>query len=227
MRHNVNIVLPARAVGKDCFPSTLKVYVTAIAASHAPIDGQSVGRNNLVVRFLKGSRRLNPPHPLTVLTWDLPVFEPLQSVNLCPLMQKAALLQALVLLKRMGDLQALSSSPSCLEFGPNDSKIVLKPRYGYIPKGLSTPIRAQVITLSALPPSEQDQGLNLLCPVRELRIYIERSAPFRQSEQLFICFVTRQRLSRWIIGAIMLAYSSLGQKCPIAGGNRLFINNTK
>ncbi len=227
MRHNVDIVLPARAVGKDCFPSTLKVYVAAIAASHAPIDGQSVGRNNLVVRFLKGSRRLNPPRPLTVLTWDLLVFEPLQSVNLCPLTQKAALLQALALLKRMGDLQALSISPSCLEFGPNDSKIVLKSRYGYIPKGLSTLIRAQVITLSALPPSEQDQGLNLLCPVRELRIYIERSAPFRQSEQLFICFVTRQRLSRWIIGAIMLAYSSLGQKCPIAGGNRLFINNTK
>ncbi len=35
-------------------PSTLKVHVAAIAASHAPIDGQSVDRNNLVVRFLKG-----------------------------------------------------------------------------------------------------------------------------------------------------------------------------
>ncbi len=38
------------------------------------------------------------------------------------------------------------------------------------------------------PPSEQDQGLNLICPVRALRIYIEHSAPFRQSEQLFVCF---------------------------------------
>ncbi len=42
-------------------PSTLKVYVAAIEASHAPLDGQSVGRNNLVVCFLKGSRRLNSP----------------------------------------------------------------------------------------------------------------------------------------------------------------------
>ncbi len=41
-------------------------------------------------------------------------------------------------------------------------------------------------------------------PFRALRIYIERSAPFRQSEQLFVCFggltkgspVTKQRLSR-------------------------------
>ncbi len=42
-------------------PFTLKVYVAAIAAAHAPINVQSVGRNNLVVHFLKGSRRLNPP----------------------------------------------------------------------------------------------------------------------------------------------------------------------
>ncbi len=66
--------------------STLKVFVAAIAAFHAPIAGQSVGRDNSVVRFLKGARRLNPPRPLTVPTWDLPTvlralkgppFEPL------------------------------------------------------------------------------------------------------------------------------------------------------
>ncbi len=76
-------------------------------------------------------------------------------------------------------------------------------------------------TLSAPPPS--DQGLNLLCPVRALRIYIEPSAPFRQLEQLFVCFgshtkgfpVTKQRLSRWVVDAITLAYSSLGQQCPM------------
>ncbi len=138
-------------------------------------------------------------------------------------MLKTALLQALASVKHMGDKQAQSVSPSCLEFGPNDSKIVLKPRHGYIPKVLSSPFRAQVITLSALPPSEQDQGLNLLCSVRALRNYIERSAPFRQLEQFFVCFgdrttgspVTKQRLSRWIIDAITLAYSSLGQQCPM------------
>ncbi len=40
---------------KGSSPSTLKVYVAAIAASDAPIDGQSVGTSNLVVGFLKGS----------------------------------------------------------------------------------------------------------------------------------------------------------------------------
>ncbi len=209
--------------------STLKVFVAAIAAFHAPIAGQSVGRDNSVVRFLKGARRLNPPRPLTVPTWDLPTvlralkgppFEPLQSTNL---RHKTALLLALASVKRVGDLQALSISPACLEFGPNDSKVVLKPRHGYVPKVLSTPFRAQVITLSALPPSEEDRELSLLCPVRALRIYFERSAPFRRTEQLFVGFgnrakghpVTKQRLSKWIVDAVMQAYSSLGLQCPI------------
>ncbi len=123
----------------------------------------------------------------------------------------------------MGNLQALSVSPSCLEFGPKDSKIVLKPSYGCIPKVLSTPFRAQVITLLALLPSEQNQELNLLCPVGALIIYIERSAPFRRLEQTFVRFsgrtkgspVTKQRLSRRIIYAITLAYTSLSQKRPM------------
>ncbi len=123
--------------------STLKVFVAAIAAFHAPIAGQSVGRDNSVVHFLKGARRLNPPLPLTVPTWDLPTvlralkgppFEPLQSTDLRSLSLKTALLLALALVKRVGDLQALSISPACLEFRPNDSKVVLKPRHGYVPK---------------------------------------------------------------------------------------------
>ncbi len=114
-------------------------------------------------------------------------------------------------------------SAHCTEGGPNDSKVILKPRHGYVPKVLSTPFRAQVITLSALPPSEEDRELSLLCPVRALRIYFERSAPFRHTEQLFVSFgnrtkghpVTKQRLSKWIVDAVMLAYSSLGLQCPI------------
>ncbi|XP_016298788.1 SH3 domain-containing RING finger protein 3 [Sinocyclocheilus anshuiensis] len=64
-------------------------------------------------------------------TWDLPTvlralkgppFEPLQSTNLRSLSLKTVLLLALALVKRIGDLQALSVSPACLEFRPNDSK---------------------------------------------------------------------------------------------------------
>lgn len=139
---------------KSHSPYMIKVYVAAIAALHALIANQSVGRNNMVVCFLLGSRSLFSPHPLTVPTWVLPMvlrflrishFEPLQFTNLWPL------------------------------------------------------------------------------GVRALRIYIERSAPFKQSEQHFVCFsgqakglpVTKQRLSRLIVDAISVAYSYLGLQCPI------------
>lgn len=82
-------------------------------------------------------------------------------------------------LKHLVDLLALSVGPTCLEFGPNDFKVILKPRHGYVPKVFSTPSRTQVITFSAVPPSEEDQELDLLCPFKALRIYIERCAPLR------------------------------------------------
>ncbi len=88
--------------------------------------------------------------------------------------------------KRVGDLQALSINPACLEFWPNDSKVVLEPRLGYVPKVLSTPFRAQVIALTAHSPSTGSQELFLLFPVRALRVYIERSASYRKSEPLFV-----------------------------------------
>ncbi len=53
-------------------PSTLKVYVAAIAAHHDAVDSKSVGKHDLVIRFLRGARRLNPPRPHLVPSWDLP-----------------------------------------------------------------------------------------------------------------------------------------------------------
>ncbi len=52
-------------------PSTLKVYVAAISTHHDPVEGMSVGKHNLVVRFLRGASRLNPPRPPSLPSWDL------------------------------------------------------------------------------------------------------------------------------------------------------------
>ncbi len=67
---------------------TIKV---SIAAFHAPIAGHSVGRDSVVIKSLRGARRMNPPRPHTIPPWDLttvlralkvPPFEPLQSSSL-------------------------------------------------------------------------------------------------------------------------------------------------
>ncbi|CAM4733894.1 unnamed protein product [Leuciscus chuanchicus] len=213
-------------------PSTLKVYVAAIAAFTKPTLGQSLGRNDLVIRFLRGAKRLNPPRPPSVPIWDLSTvleamkgapFEPIQSVDIKHLSFKTVFLLALASVKRIGDLQALSVSATCMEFGPNDSKVILKPRHGYVPKSLNTLFRSHVISLSALPVSNEEKDASLLCPVRALRAYVSRSSVFTQTEQLFVSFygrskglaVSKQSLSRWIFDAIALAYASMGLQCPL------------
>ncbi len=213
-------------------PSTLKVYVAAIAAHHDAVDGKTLGKHDLVIRFLRGARRLNPPRPHLVPSWDLPSvlsalrgapFEPLQSVELKFLSLKTVLLSALATVKRVGDLQAFSVDDSCLEFGPADSHVVLRPRPGYVPKVPTMLFRDQVVNLQALPREEADPAIALLCPVRALRIYVDRTQSFRTSDQLFVCFggqqkgraVSKQRLAHWIVEAIVLAYQARRLPCPL------------
>ncbi|KAI2644431.1 hypothetical protein H4Q32_026721 [Labeo rohita] len=99
--------------------STLRVYVTAISAYHAPLGGMSVGKDPLVVRFLRGALRLRPPVRPRVPTWDLavvpealcrPPFEPIEESLDHHLSAKTAFLLALTSLMRTG---VCSESPLC------------------------------------------------------------------------------------------------------------------
>ncbi len=65
---------------------------------------------------------------------------------------------------------------------------------------------------------------NLLCPVWALDAYVHRAALYCKNEQLFICFeppnkespASKQRMSKWVVEAISLAYESAGQLSPMA-----------
>ncbi len=144
-RCTIGVVLSFLQERLECrlSPSTLKVYVAAIAAHHDAVDIRSLGKHDLIVRFLKGARRMNPSRSPFVPSWDLSIvltglqrgpFEPLDSVELKFLSLKTALLTALSSIKRVGDLQAFSVSEECLVFGPVYSNVVLRPRPGYVPK---------------------------------------------------------------------------------------------
>ncbi|KAI2668460.1 ORF V: Enzymatic polyprotein [Labeo rohita] len=111
--------------------STLRVYVAAISAYHAPLGG------------ICHALRLRPPVRHRVPTWDLavvlealcrPPFEPIEESSDHHLSIKTVLLLALTSLKRVKDLQALSVAPSHLEFAPGMAKAFLYPRPGYVPK---------------------------------------------------------------------------------------------
>ncbi len=182
-----------------------------------------MGKDIALTQFLWGARRINSPRPRTVPLWDLPTvlralegppFEPLQSSSLRVLSLKTVLLLALASVKRVGDLQALSVNLVCLEFRPNDSKVVLKPWLGYVPEVLSTPFRAHVIKLSAFLPYGQPEVPALPCQGPE---NIHWAFCLVQKVRTAFCWirnrpkggpVTKQSISRWLVDAITLAYSS-------------------
>ncbi len=146
--------------------STIKVYAAAIAASHAPIAGRSVGRDIAVTQYLRGARRMNPPRPRTVPPWDLAtvltLFVPFQSLSLRVLSLKPALLLALASVKRVGDLQALSVNPVCLEHSQ---------------QSLLCPVRVLRVYIE-LSASYRSQNSFLLALVTTLKVALLRSREF-------------------------------------------------
>ncbi|CAM4725781.1 unnamed protein product [Leuciscus chuanchicus] len=180
-------------------PSTLKVYVAAISAYHTPLTGTSVGRDPLIIRFLRGTLRLRPVLHSRAPAWDLAIvleglalapFEPIEEVSEKFLTLKTLFLLAISSIKRIGDLQALSVAPSCLEFAPGMVKAFLHPRLGYIPK-VPTNVGGPIVLQAFYPPpfnTPDQENLNLLCPVRALDAYVHRAALWRKSDQLFVCF---------------------------------------
>ncbi|KAL0150783.1 hypothetical protein M9458_053901 [Cirrhinus mrigala] len=220
--------------GEGLAHSTLRVYLAAISAYHAPLGGLSVGKDPLVVRFLRGALRLRPPVRPRVPTWDLavvlealcrPPFEPIAESSDRHLSVKTVLLLALTSLKRVGDLQALSVAPSHLEFAPGMAKAFLYPRPGYVPKVPSSAPRPVVLQAFCPPPfrDPDQQKLNCMCPVRALDTYVHRAALWRNSDQLFVCYgppnrglpASKHTLSRWIVDAISLAYELSGLPSPL------------
>ncbi len=204
--------------------TTLRVYVAAIAARRE-LDEVPLGRHRMVSAFMRGVRRLRPVRPIAVPSWDLSVvlegliaapFEPLESAPERILTLKVTLLLALTSLKRVGDLQALSVSEMCMDFAPGLVKVTLRPRPGYVPKVLSTLFRSQVVTLHSFHPppfaSSEDERLHMLCPVRALKVYVDRSNIWRKSPQLLVCFgagchglpTSKQRISHWVRDASWL-----------------------
>ncbi len=91
------------------------------------------------------------------------------------------------------DLQSFLVDDSCLEFRLADSHVVLRPWPGYVPKVPTTPFRDQVVNLQVLPGEEADPTIALLCPVRTVCIYVDRTQSFRTSDQLFVSFGGQQK----------------------------------
>ncbi len=111
----------------------------AIAAYHALLGGQSVGRDPLVTRFLRGVMRLRPQVRSRVPHWDIavmletlyrPPFELIDELSDRHLMLKTYFILPISSFKRVVDLEALSVAPLYIDFAPGLAKAFLYPRAG-------------------------------------------------------------------------------------------------
>nr|XP_061795427.1 uncharacterized protein LOC133586985 [Nerophis lumbriciformis] len=234
LRGPTRCLTPARSlldIGRS--PSTLKVYVAAISAHHAKVSGGSVGNHGLVATFLKGALRLHPRRCPRAPVWDLqlvldslcrPPFEPMDAAGPQWAARKAAFLLAVASAKRVGELHALSVSPSCMFWHLEGSGVTLWPNVAFMPKVLAGSRCNRPLRLARYrpPPGEGGSRQELLCPVRALRLYVDSTASFRRSSQLFVCYgargrgsaLSKQRLSHWVVDTISYSYQMACRPLP-------------
>ncbi|KAI2653718.1 Fumarate hydratase class II [Labeo rohita] len=196
--------------------STLRVYVAAMSAYHAPLGGMSVGKNPpgyaFPPRCAEAEASSTTPCP----------YEPIENQFLAI---KTVLLLALTSLKQVGDLQALSVAPSYLDFAPGMAKAFLYPRAGSVPKVPTVAPQPVVLQAFCPPPFREpdQQKLNCMCPVQALDAYVHRAALWCKADQLLVCYgppkrglpASKQTLSRWIVDAISTAYESSNLPSPL------------
>ena len=146
-------------------------------------------------RLSSAGRLLRPP------AWDLSVvprflnssaFEPLsQAAPLCALSQKTLFLLALTTAKRVGELQALSS---VVPFVSSDACLFYVPQFVAKSESLTRTIPRSFLVKSLFDfAAGLDEDL-LLCPVRALRIYLDRTRPLTPIRHRL--FVSPRRPSR-------------------------------
>ncbi len=220
-------------------PSTIRGMVVAIKAARVG-NRLAEGDCSLISQFLRGTQRLAPrSRTLAVPAWDLGLvlralrvepFEPLELIDLKWLSLKVAFLLAVTSARRVGELQALSTHEDCYRFLLDDAGVILRPTSAFLPKVPSEFNRNQPVELRSFCPTqengEEGQEGSWLCPVRALRVYIQRTQALRKTDQLFVCFklqclgqpVSKSRLSHWIVEMIQQAYKGTGVAVP--GGLR-------
>ena len=212
--------------------TTITGYVSAISTAHPLFIESSLGTRREIVQFLKGVHNLRPTIQCVVPKWDLQLvlkvftgspFEPMESATLQFLTWKTVFLVAVTSAARVSELQALDCRPELLRLFSH--KVVLRANPAFLPKVVNTEYLSREIELQAFLPFSSDfpaDKLATLCPVRAIKLYLDRTKPFRKDNNLFCSYalghqgfkVTSQSISRWVRDAICFAYQQQGIQIP-------------
>ena len=164
---------------KGLLPSTIKGYRSSITRTLTISGGTDFSNNEFLSLLIRNFDLERPKQKRLVPQWDLglvlsalklPPFEAATEVDLKFVSYKCCFLLALASGRRRSEIHALSVSDSCLRFNRDQPAVTLLTSFlgnNQIPCKSSEPI-----FIPALP---SDSSSDLLCPIRILKIYLNRT----------------------------------------------------
>ena len=150
-------------------------------------------------------------------------FEPMSTADMKFVSAKIAVLLALTTAARVSELTALTIDGITFS---GDFKVTINQDPAFAPKHVATLYRRVPVVLHAYFPEPKDsreRRRHLLCPVRAIRFYLQRTADIRRTQQLLVTYggrtpgsaLSTQRLSHWLRDGIALAYQAMGKQAPM------------
>ena len=210
--------------------SAVKGYCSALNSVLA-LKGLDLAASREITTLLRSFARSVNPVELRPPACDVSLvlqsltgapYEPLRTCEERFLAQKTLFLLALASAKRIGELHALSYRVShTRDWGEVSFAFVT----GFVAKtqdSSSLAPRFEGFTVPALPNARKNRNGRLLCPVRAVKVYLDRTASHRpQCEWLFVTAgrskkeIAKTTVSFWLRKTISRAYELSGTALPV------------
>ncbi|CAG2235415.1 unnamed protein product [Mytilus edulis] len=218
------IILIAPAWPKQAwFPDLLHLscYRSAISRTILLSGGPDFGNNEFISLLVKNFTLERPRQRVLIPSWNLSLvlsalknhpFEPAEKVEIKFLSYKCCFLLALASGRRRSEIHAFSTADYCLRFNRDKSSVTLLTDPAFLAKNQIPGRGSEPIVIPALP---VDSSSKVLCPIRVLLLYLQRTQSLRTSSnsRLFIPInkgkqdLSVKTISSWICKTIQLAYS--------------------
>ena len=210
--------------------SAVKGYCSALNSVLA-LKGLDLAASREITTLLRSFARSVNPVELRPPAWDVSLvlqsltgatYEPLRTCEERFLAQKTLFLLALASAKRIGELHALSYRVShTRDWGEVSFAFVT----GFVAKTQdpsSLAPRFEGFSVPALTNARKNRNGRLLCPVRAVKVYLDRTAPHRpRCERLFVTAgrskkeISKTTVSFWLRKTISRAYELSGTALPV------------
>ena len=210
--------------------SAVKGYCSALNSVLA-LKGRDLAASREITTLLRSFARSVNPVELRPPAWDVSLvlqsltgapYEPLRTCEERFLAQKTLFLLALASAKRIGELHALSYRVShTRDWGEVSFAFVT----GFVAKTQdpsSLAPRFEGFSVPALTNARKNRNGRLLCPVRAVKVYLDRTAPHRpRCERLFVTAgrskkeISKTTVSFWLRKTTSRAYELSGTALPV------------